>query len=641
LVRGIRSSSADVDYYQFSANAGDQVILAVDVPANPTQSSLNFQIQRPDGSSFVSFNSDYRGWGLSGIVTLPQTGTYLVRVADAYYDYQGEYRFRLSLARPPLQFETEDNNSLSQADPVPFYRAGNRLRGAFAGALTYNDPGDYYSLGNLLAGSTVTLTVREPASSGLAEILSIYNAAGLLMTNSAAAATNFAFTVPPGQDGLYYVLLTAATGSFGANSETALRFSGGSDYADLGSWFNYQAFTLSLWVNPGNSQNQYADILDNNHQGGINWVLQQNSSALNQYNWGPADGSPGILVNLQPNTWQHLAITRDATNINHLYLNGSLVGEAVGTGQIFYNGAQFLRLGRWGGGGRNWNGMLDDLRIWDRPLTQPEIVAGMSGKLSGSEASLVGYWPFSEGYGTTAADLSPANHPASLFNGAAWAMLGPTNAVAPGLPAQYILSFELTNPAPPQITGLNLPAEGSTSTNIITSFGLTFSEDMDPAFGRLSRNIFRYNNHSYLITDSATSWANAEALALALGGHLAAITNAAENSWIAQTFTGYGDLWLGLNNQAAKENYLWTSGDAFLYSNWSGSEPNNSSGSEWAVKMYGNGNGAWADINSGTSLRGVIEVASTTDTDADGLVDSLDPYPNDPFNAFDLRAAGP
>jgi hypothetical protein len=198
--RGIRSTSSDVDYWRFSADAGDQVVLAVDIPGNPSGSSLNYQIQRWDGSSYTSFNPDYYGWGQSAPVTLPQTGTYQIRVASNY-DYQGEYRIRITLARPPMQLETEGNNSIAAANVPTLVRTNGQLVGQLAAYLSVGDATDYFNLGNLLGGSTVALTVREPSSSGLGEVLWVYNASGTLLTNSVAGVTNFSFTVPAGQGG--------------------------------------------------------------------------------------------------------------------------------------------------------------------------------------------------------------------------------------------------------------------------------------------------------------------------------------------------------------------------------------------------------------------------------------------------------
>jgi hypothetical protein len=642
VARGIRSSSGDVDYYQFTGNAGDQAIVSVDVPGNPTASSLNFALQYWDGGNLTSFNASGSGWGQSGVVTLPATGSYFVRVASNN-DYQGEYRVRVTLARPPLQLEGEDNGSINTANSPGLARTNNHLQAIVAGYLSVGDGGDYYSLGYLLGGSSVRLSVKEPSTSGVAEILSIYNAAGTLMTNSSAGVTNFSFTVPAGQGGVYYAQVTAGSGGFTSSSDAVVSFSGGSDYISMGStWMTNQVFSISMWLRPGASQNQYADILDNNHVGGISWVIEQNYTTNNQYTWGPGDGSGGVMFNLAANTWQHLAITRDSTNINRVYINGVLVGTAAGSGQINYNGNQALYLGRWGGGtGRGWNGMVDEVRIWNRALTAGEVAANMSGSLTGSEPGLIGYWPFSEGTGISSADLSPSNHVATLVNGPAWVQLGPTNAASQGLMAQYLLSFDLTNSTAPQVTSVTLPANGSVSTNMISAFTVAFSEDMDAAFNALTNPVYRYNGHSYRLTDSSLTWMDAEAAAVAQGGHLAAITNAAEASWLGQTFNTSGALWIGLNCWAGREYFSWSSGDSLGYVNWSGSDPNNSAGRELAVRMTGNGNSSWYDYTPYSAVRGIVEVVSAADADGDGLVDSLDPYPTDAKNAFDLRAAGP
>ncbi len=639
--RGIRSSSSDVDYFQFTGNAGDQAILAVDTIGNPSASGLRYWLEYWDGNDLTWFDATYNGWGQSAVVTLPKTGTYFVRVASAYYDYQGEYRIRVTLAAPPIRLESEGNDTIASANLPAWVRSGNQLQATNAGYLSVGDGGDYYQLGHLSGGNAVTFTVRAPSSSGLAGILSVYNAAGALMTNSPAGATNFTFMVPTGQDGLYYASLTAGAGGFTAQSAAALRLSGGSDYVTLGgNWFSNQVFTLSLWVNPAASQNQYADLIDNNHQAAINWVVEQNNTTANQYIWGAADGSSGITFNLTPNTWQQLTITRDATNINRVYLNGVLVGTSAGSGQINYNGNQSLNLGRWGAGGRTWNGMISDLRMWDHALTGGEVAASMAGILTGNEPGLLGYWPLNEGFGASSSDLSPANHPAILVNNAGWSQLGPTNSMPPGLRAEYLLSFDASNSVPPQITGDTLPDDGAISTNMISAFTVNFNEFMDPAFAKLARAVYKFGGHTYLLTDTALSWADAEAAAVTLGGHLASITNSAENLWLAQTFDGAGDLWIGLNQLLGREYPAWTSGDPYQYSNWSGGEPNNSSGYEYAVRFSDGGNGTWYDAAAGGAVRGIIEVPSANDADGDGLVDSLDPYPNDAVNAFDLRAAG-
>lgn len=636
--RGTRSNSSDVDYWRFSGNAGDQAIVAVEAPGNPGNSSLNFQIQQTDGSVLTSFNSTGNGWGQSPVVKLPYTGTYLLRVA-ANNDYQGEYRFRVTLARPPLQLQNEGNDSIANAGTPAFTLTNAHLTATLAGYLSVGDSGDYFYLGQLPGGTAGSVAVREPASSGLAGTLWIYSSTGVLLTNSVAGATNFIFTIPPNGGGAYFARLTGSPDGFTGTAGMALRFSGGSDYADLGNWFNYQSFTLSVWLNPASSQNNYADIIDNNHTS-YNWVIEQNGGNVNQYTWGSADGGTAVPFTLTANSWQNLTVTRNATNVSIVYLNGVPVGTNAAPGQINYANPPSLSLARWvGGGGRGWNGMMDDLRIFNRALSPAEVTANLTATLTGNEPNLIGWWPFNEGAGTNAFDLSPSHHTAMLVNGPVWTPLAGTSALPQGLHSQYILTFNLTNATPPQITGVNLPANNTVSSNLITAFTVNFSEDMDARFGALFRNVYRTNGHSYLLTDTTLSWPDAEMAAQRLNGHLVTVNSVAENAWLNQTFGSAGELWIGLNLLSTNGNWTWSSGEPFGYSNWSGGNPDNSGGYEMAVKLRTDG--TWDDVPPGTTLRGIIEVTNTADADGDGLVDAIDPYPNDPKNAFDLRAAGP
>lgn len=154
----------------------------------------------------------------------------------------------------------------------------------------------------------------------------------------------------------------------------AVCFDGVSGKIELGSWFNLQTFTMAMWLRPAAAQVTYADIIDNNHRYGINWVVQQDGTNLNRYSWGSSD-SDLIFFDLAPNVWQQLVIARDSVNTTCVYTNGKLAGSATWTSPIAYDGNQSLRLGAWGGGGRNWNGQMDEIDIYARALTPTEIQA--------------------------------------------------------------------------------------------------------------------------------------------------------------------------------------------------------------------------------------------------------------------------
>ncbi|HXJ73181.1 MAG TPA: FG-GAP-like repeat-containing protein, partial [Candidatus Dormibacteraeota bacterium] len=113
--RGNLANRSDYDYWSFSAQANDVLTVAVDIPGNPDASQLYYWVGRPDGSYVTDFYANsYNGWGQSSPVSLPANGNYFLFV-HYNYDYYGEYRLRVSLAHPPLQMESENNNNIAQA----------------------------------------------------------------------------------------------------------------------------------------------------------------------------------------------------------------------------------------------------------------------------------------------------------------------------------------------------------------------------------------------------------------------------------------------------------------------------------------------------------------------------------------------
>lgn len=160
----------------------------------------------------------------------------------------------------------------------------------------------------------------------------------------------------------------------------SLVFDGTDDYVNLGSFFNYQTFTIELWVNPGATQTTYADIFDNNHTGYQNFVLQQNANDVNNYAFGVNDGSGNIsatgTIVLTANTWTHLAFTFSPSTRVSAYVNGVLHSQGnLANGRTINYVNQSLALGRWQyAGARHWNGKISTFKVYNSLLTAPQIL---------------------------------------------------------------------------------------------------------------------------------------------------------------------------------------------------------------------------------------------------------------------------
>ena len=127
------------------------------------------------------------------------------------------------------------------------------------------------------------------------------------------------------------------------------------------------------------------------------------------------------------------------------------------------------------------------------------------------------------------------------------------------------------------------------------------------------------NNHYYALLNPGT-WAFSQSQAVALGGNLVTINNAAENDWVYATFGGTSrPLWIGLTDQASEGNFVWISGEPVSYSNWSPGEPNDNQGEDYAYIVEANPTlqltpGKWndypdaGDVYSLRSVSGVAEL---------------------------------
>jgi hypothetical protein len=126
--------------------------------------------------------------------------------------------------------------------------------------------------------------------------------------------------------------------------------------------------------------------------------------------------SPGTI---EEGTWTHVAYTYDGDHAR-LYLNGELVSEkAVGPRDLASTGV--LRIGCDAEDlGAQFFGRIDEVRIYDRSLSQAEVDGDMEAPLETPKSGPVAEYSFDEGTGTTAEDATGHGHTATI-EGAGWA----------------------------------------------------------------------------------------------------------------------------------------------------------------------------------------------------------------------------
>jgi hypothetical protein len=198
----------------------------------------------------------------------------------------------------------------------------------------------------------------------------------------------------------------------------------GTDYVTIGSSLNSTLATLNkitveAWVKPSDAIG-YDQLIGNYGTGGslgMQFLLRKQPTLFVFY---VGNGNGGNYVNVASaavptvNVWQHVAATWDGTLMS-IYVNGVLSGTSTATYPAMGTFTNEIRMGT-NNINENYNGFLDEVRIWNRPLCATEIVNNMNGELTLPQTGLLSYYRFNNGISggnnaglTSAADLGAAN----------------------------------------------------------------------------------------------------------------------------------------------------------------------------------------------------------------------------------------
>ena len=135
--------------------------------------------------------------------------------------------------------------------------------------------------------------------------------------------------------------------------------------------------TLEAWVNRSNATVGWSDVI---YKGNDNYYLEGTSTDGGAPAGGGTFGGTGANVAagsaLPLNTWSHLAITYDGSSLT-LYVNGILVASAGQSGAILAS-SNPLQIGGDSIYGQYFEGLIDEVRVYNRALSQSEIQSDMN-----------------------------------------------------------------------------------------------------------------------------------------------------------------------------------------------------------------------------------------------------------------------
>ena len=183
-----------------------------------------------------------------------------------------------------------------------------------------------------------------------------------------------------------------------------------------------ETFTLTAWIRSHGPTGRDQGIIihgedsrTDNHRW-LLFVLSDGTLAAATENCSDFDQTYNSGAFVADDTWHHVAATRNLSGTLKLYLDGSPITTFSNTVTPCATATQNPHIGcnfgRTEGPLNFFSGNVDEVSIWDKPLSDARIAEiAEKGIVNTGEAGLVGYWRLDEESGQAVLDQSPfGNH---------------------------------------------------------------------------------------------------------------------------------------------------------------------------------------------------------------------------------------
>ena len=215
----------------------------------------------------------------------------------------------------------------------------------------------------------------------------------------------------------------------GGTTAEALDLDGPNDFVTLPSSANPTgAFTVEFWAKPNTGGGTHPSLVSSRNNNSLDGFIFYLFNGNNPQLWVANSGGGWTIIssptNVNFNQWQHWAGSYDGVGTLSFYIDGSLIGTTPLSSPV-NTPSSSLFIGKHGdpSASPNFNGQIDELRIWNTARTECEIAASMNCELSGSETNLTAYYQFNQGNAsannagvTTLTDITSNGNDGTLSN---------------------------------------------------------------------------------------------------------------------------------------------------------------------------------------------------------------------------------
>ena len=429
-------------------------------------------------------------------------------------------------------------------------------------------------------------------------------------------------------------------------SSTSLNFEGnghieidGSSPLDFG---GSKGFTFEAQIHPRSNANTY--VLSKT-LGGASWpnklttivfinANNQLTFGINRFTNGGWTYLNSPLNSISLNEWQHVAVSYDPpSSTMKIYIKGAEVASTTLNTINPDASPGILKIGASENGSNQFDGYMEDFRAWENALDSTEMAAVKNNITSGVDNNLLLHYSFDTNFGNASVDLSTTQRNGTFTGGlsdSSW-YTGANNLNPDGVTVTLTVTNNsgatatgtaivtvLDNQAPELIVSNDINVN-TTGTEEIVSYtaptisdncsGSNISLDNYPATPSGFTKMGVFNGHTYFVSDSQDSFTNFSSQVDNIqDAYFATITDVNENTFLANYLdnNSIGNAYIGLNDKQAEGNYVWETGEAVNYTNWSTGNPSNSGvGGEDVGELFPTGE--WNDLPENLIRYAIIE----------------------------------
>jgi len=231
----------------------------------------------------------------------------------------------------------------------------------------------------------------------------------------------------------YSFLIMVMVLSLTVPAQNALDFDGTNDAVNCGTGnaLNITGYALSIeaWIYPTAWKTQIFEgtiVIKENNANNTGFMFRAGAGGKLNFAIGGTSGGWSELTTanivLDTGKWQHVVATYDGSYMR-LYLDGNQIDSLSYTIAIGSSSGTPLTIGYHPTYGRNWQGRIDEVRVWNKTLSLAEIKANANDEFCYTQAGLRAYYKFNHGTAsgnntniTNLVDYSGNNNNGTLSN---------------------------------------------------------------------------------------------------------------------------------------------------------------------------------------------------------------------------------